>query len=77
MPAALTAGLILLFPGIIAHFRYAQSQFIVLLALVLMLHWLRRNRDGLAGIAFAVAIMLKVFPIVIIGYPLLADGGKR
>lgn len=68
VPAALTLALILLFPGVIAHFRYAQSQFVLLLALVLMLHWLRRNRDGVAGVALAAAIMLKVFPIVIIGY---------
>ncbi len=67
-PAALTLALILLFPGVIAHFHYAQSQFILILALVLMLHWLRRNRDGVAGVALAAAIMLKVFPIVIIGY---------
>jgi hypothetical protein len=33
-----------------------------------MLHWLRRNRDGVAGVALAAAIMLKVFPIVLVGY---------
>jgi Glycosyltransferase family 87 len=68
IPAALSLALILLFPGVIAHFRYAQSQFILLLALVLMLHWLRCNRGGVAGVALAAAIMFKVFPIVIIGY---------
>jgi hypothetical protein len=67
-PAAFTLALILLFPGVIAHFRYAQSQFILLLALGLMLHWLHRSRDEAAGVALAVAILLKAFPIVLIGY---------
>ncbi len=67
-PAAFTLALILLFPGVIAHFRYAQSQFILLLLLVLTLRWLRGNRDEAAGVALAAAIMLKAFPIVLIGY---------
>jgi hypothetical protein len=67
-PAALTLALILLFPGVIAHLRHAQSQFVLLLVLVLMLHWLRRNHDEAVGVALAAAIMLKAFPIVLIGY---------
>jgi Glycosyltransferase family 87 len=60
-------GLFMLFPGVTAHFQFAQSQFVLLLILVLMLYGLRHDRNGIAGAALAVAIMFKVFPIVMTG----------
>ncbi len=63
-----TLGLFMLFPGVTTHFQYAQSQFVLLLGFVLMLYGLRHRRDRLAGIALGLAIMFKLFPIVMAGY---------
>ncbi len=63
-----TLGLFMLFPGVTAHFYFAQSQFVLLLGFVVMLYGLRHRRDRLAGIALGLAVMFKLFPIVMAGY---------
>lgn len=63
-----TLGLFMLFPGVTAHFEFAQSQFVLLLGLVVMLYGLRHRRDRLAGLALGLAVMFKLFPIVMAGY---------
>jgi alpha-1,2-mannosyltransferase len=50
------------------HFKFAQSQIVVLLCLVLVMNALRRNNQALAGFVLAFASMLRVFPIVMVGY---------
>ncbi len=68
MAAWMVVGLFLLFPGVTTHFQFAQSQFVLLLTLVVMLQGLNHDREKLAGAALAIAIMFKVFPIVMVGF---------
>jgi hypothetical protein len=71
-PWALTlAGLAVLYPPIIVHFWFAQSKLPLVLLLALMARWMGRQRDRLAGCSLAVAVLLRVFPLVIAGYLVL------
>jgi alpha-1,2-mannosyltransferase len=63
-----TLALALLYPPLGTHFFYAQSQLIILLLLAIVMRALRKNHDGVAGLALAVAGMLKVFPLLMVGY---------
>ncbi|HTQ25843.1 MAG TPA: glycosyltransferase family 87 protein [Candidatus Binataceae bacterium] len=68
--APAVVALILLSPPVTTHLWYGQSQFLILLLLVLVMRCLWRRRDELAGLALAAAILFKAFPAVIIGYML-------
>ena len=63
-------ALILLSPPVMTHLWYGQSQFLILLLLVVVMRGLWRRRDELAGLALAAAVLFKAFPAVIIGYML-------
>lgn len=63
-----TLAFALLYPPLGVHFFYAQSQLIILLLLAVMMRALRNKHDGVAGLALAVAGMLKVFPLIMVGY---------
>lgn len=54
-------GLILLWPPVTTHLWYGQSQFLILLLLVVVMRCLWLRRDGLAGLALAPAILFKAF----------------
>jgi len=61
------AALALLYPPLEVHFQYAQSQIVVLALLVLMLRALERGRDATAGLALALAGLLRGFPLIMAG----------
>lgn len=61
-------ALAILYPPLLNHFKFGQSQIVVLLCLVLMMSSLRRDNQALAGILLAFASMLRVFPIMMVGY---------
>src|SRR5690348_4047619 len=58
----------LMYPPLVNHFIFAQAQIVILLLLMLVLRLLRQRRDAAAGAAFALAVLLKIFPIVMVGY---------
>jgi Glycosyltransferase family 87 len=69
---AFTLGaLFVLYPPVASHFWFGQSKFPLLLLFVLMMRWMERRQESLAGDALAVAALLRVFPIVIAGYLVL------
>jgi len=61
-------ALAIFYPPLMDHFKFAQSQIVVLLCLVLMMSSLRRDNQALAGLMLAFASMLRVFPIMMAGY---------
>jgi hypothetical protein len=62
------AALLLLFPPLGVHIFYSQTQILILLLLVGTLYELGRDRDAIAGTLIGLAALIKVFPIVMIGY---------
>ena len=66
--AASLAGFALLYPPLMENFSYAQSQILVVLILALMMRWMERGMDRAAGIALAVAGLLRIFPLIMVGY---------
>jgi hypothetical protein len=69
LTAALSlAGFALLYPPLVDNFSYAQSQVLVMLILALMMRWMERGIDRAAGIALAVAGLLRIFPLIMVGY---------
>ena len=69
-------GLAILYFPINNNFCYAQTQTLILLLLVLFMRWVQSGRDALAGSMLALAGLLKVFPIILIGYLLLRRSYK-
>lgn len=65
---ATIAGLALLYPPVGVHFWMGQGKLPVLLLLALMMHWMAHGHEAAAGLALASATLLRVFPIVMIGY---------
>jgi glycosyl transferase family 87 len=60
--------IILLYPPLSNHIFYAQTQVIILLLMAVAMRALESDRDRRAGLALAMAGLLKVFPLVIAGY---------
>jgi hypothetical protein len=58
------AALAILYPPLQEHFRYAQSQILISVLLLMMYS----AGDELAGISLALATLLRVFPAVMMGY---------
>src|SRR5579863_2889844 len=75
-PALTTVAAIMIFPPTTVHIKYSQSQFVILLMLVLALKWIRSGRDGPAGIALAAAALFKAYPLVMAGYLVAKRKGK-
>jgi len=61
-------AIILLYPPLSNHIFYAQTQVIILLLVVTAMCALESDHDRGAGLALAVAGLLKVFPLAIAGY---------
>ncbi|MEA2680215.1 MAG: alpha,2-mannosyltransferase, partial [Candidatus Binataceae bacterium] len=61
-------AIILLYPPLSNHIFFAQTQIIILLLLVTAMRSIEAKHDRTAGLAIAVASLLKVFPLVMIGY---------
>lgn len=58
----------LLYPPLATHFFYAQSQLLILVLLVAMERSLAAGRPVLGGLALAAAVLLRAFPLVMVGY---------
>jgi Glycosyltransferase family 87 len=69
--AAAFALLTIFYPAVPAHFLFGQSKLPVLLLLVITMRLLERKRDRLAGLALAMAVLLRFFPLVMAGYLIL------
>jgi glycosyl transferase family 87 len=65
------AGFAILFPAFADNFGYAQSHAIVLLLLVLAMRSLDNGMDRAAGAAIAIAVLLRIFPVILFGYLLM------
>jgi len=65
------AGLAILYAPVTDNFFYAQTQILILLLLVLFMRWMKSGRYALAGSALALAVLLKVFPAVLVCYLVL------
>jgi glycosyl transferase family 87 len=62
------AGFAILFPAFADNFEFAQCQATVLLLLVLAMRSLERGKDRAAGAALAIAVLLRIFPVIMFGY---------
>ena len=69
--AAAFALLTIFYPPVPSHFLFGQSKLPVLLLLVLTMRLLERKRERLAGLALAMAVLLRFFPLVMTGYLIL------
>jgi alpha-1,2-mannosyltransferase len=65
------AALTILFPPVADHLVWGQNKMLVLLMFVLMLRWMERGREAAAGLILALAILLRAFPLLLVGYLLL------
>ena len=65
------AALTILFPPVIDHLVWGQNKMLVLLMFVLMLRWMERGKDASAGLILAFASLLRVFPLLMVGYLIL------
>jgi hypothetical protein len=61
-------AIVLLYPPLSNHIFFAQTQIIILLLLVTAMRSIEAKHDRTAGLALAVASLLKVFPLVMVGY---------
>jgi len=61
-------GLAILYAPVTDNFFYAQTQILILLLLVLFVRWIKTGRHALAGSVLAFAGLLKVFPLILVGY---------
>ena len=64
----LLASLAIFYAPFTWHFQNEQAQILILLLLVLAMRWLRTGREAPAGIAVAVASLLRAFPLLLLGY---------
>lgn len=64
-------GLAILYVPVTDNFYYAQTQILILLLLTLFMRWIESGHDALAGSVLAVAGLLKVFPLILVGYLLV------
>ena len=64
-------ALIALYPPVVSHLWFGQSKFPLLVLLVLMIRSMKRGHDSMAGVALALATLLRAFPIAIAGYLIL------
>ena len=65
------AGFAVLFPAFADNFEFAQCQATVLLLLVLAMRSLERGKDRAVGAALAIAVLLRIFPVIMCGYLLM------
>jgi len=64
-------GLAILYAPVSDNFYYAQTQILILLLLTLFMRWMESGRQRLAGAILGVAVLLKLFPLILVGYLLL------
>ena len=64
-------ALAILYAPLTNHFHYAQAQILILTLLILAIHSIRRGREVVAGFSLALAGLLKVYPLLLVGYLLV------
>ena len=69
--AVAVAALAMIYPPVVDHLIWGQNKMLVLLMLVLMLRWMEQGKDAAAGWILAFAILLRAFPLFLVGYLLL------
>ncbi len=62
------AGFTILFPAFGNNFKFAQTQGLMLLLLVLVMRSLESGKDRVAGATLALAVLLRIFPVIMFGY---------
>ena len=60
--------LAILYPPLGTHFFYAQTQVLILLLFVLMMWAMGRGYNRTAGLFLALAGLIKIFPLLMVGY---------
>jgi hypothetical protein len=65
------AALALLYPPVRVHFFMSQANIPILFLLVSMMRAMERGRNRMAGVYLAVAVLLRIFPLVLAGYLLI------
>jgi hypothetical protein len=60
--------LAILYPPLGTHFFYAQTQVLILLLFVLMMWAMGRGYERTAGLFLALAGLIKIFPLLMVGY---------
>jgi glycosyl transferase family 87 len=65
------AGFAVLYPAVGDNFYFGQSQMLVLFLLTLTMRLLERGRERAAGCALAVAGLLRIFPLIMLGFLLV------
>ncbi|MGD0075949.1 MAG: glycosyltransferase family 87 protein, partial [Candidatus Binataceae bacterium] len=61
-------GLVILYPPITSNFVWGQSQLMLLFFFVLFMRWLNCGRQSWAGAIAGLAGLLKIFPLLLLGY---------
>ncbi len=64
----LMAALALLYPPVRVHFFFAQSNIVILFLFVLMMKSMARGHERGAGLCLAAAGLLRIFPLLLLGY---------
>ncbi len=70
-PTLAVAALALLYPPVGEHFFYGQNKIFVLLMLALMMRWMADGHDAPARLILGVAVLMRGFPLLLVGYLLL------
>jgi alpha-1,2-mannosyltransferase len=70
-PTLAVVALALLYPPVGEHFFYGQNKIFVLLMLALMVRWMAGGHDAPAGLILGVAVLMRGFPLLLVGYLLL------
>ena len=61
-------GLTLMYVPVAQNFLFSQSQTVILFLLTLAVIFMNRNRDEAAGAAIGLAVLMRGFPVFLIGY---------
>lgn len=64
-------AIVALYPPVTNHFIYGQNKILILLMLVLAMRAIALKSDGVAGLMIAMAALMRMFPLLLIGYLLL------
>jgi Glycosyltransferase family 87 len=67
----LLAALAIFYAPVTSHFHFAQTQILVLLLLTLAMRAVKNGHDAVAGATLALAGLLRVFPLIMVGYLLV------
>jgi alpha-1,2-mannosyltransferase len=67
----LLAAAAILYEPLALHFHFAQAQLAILLLLTLAMRSLTKGYEAVAGLALAIASLLRVFPLIFVGYLLI------